>query len=96
MGKWNHLAEGRSMTGRIGRRVRKGDWSEKANGRIKKGKDISPSDVRSRVRGSSRVEKDTIAVINDAIGRGREAMPKEPPSTGWIRKGGVIGCLLRK
>ena len=68
-------------------------WSEKANGRIKKGKDISPSDVRSRVRGSSRVEKDTITEINDAIGRGREVMPKEPPSTGWVRKGGVIGVF---
>jgi hypothetical protein len=91
------LAEGRSTTGRVGRRVRKGNWSEKSNGRIKKGKDISPSDVRSRVRGtSSRVEKDTIAEINNAVGRGREAMPKEPPSTGWIRKGGIIGCLLRK
>ena len=84
------------MTGRIGRRVRKGDWSEKANGRIKKGKDISPSDVRSRVRGSSRVEKDTIIEINDAIGRGREAMPKESPSTGWVRKGDIIGMFAEE
>ena len=85
------------MTGRVGRRVRKGDWFEKADGRIKKRKDISPSDVRSRVRGSSRVEKDTIAEINDTIGRSREAMPKEPPSTGWIRKGGgVIGVFAEE
>jgi hypothetical protein len=84
------------MTGRVGRRVQKGDWSEKANGRIKNGKDISPSDVRSRVRGSSRVEKDTITEINDAIGRGREAMPKEPPSTGWVKKGGVVGVFVEE
>jgi hypothetical protein len=57
---------------------------------IKKGKAISPSNVRSRVRGSSRVEKDTITEINDAVRRSREAMPKEPPSTSWIRKGGII------
>ena len=37
-----------------------------------------------------------IAEINDAIGRGREAMPKEPPSTGWIRKGGVIGVFAEE
>jgi hypothetical protein len=54
------------------------------------------SDVRSRVRGSSRVEKDTITKINDAVGRGREAMPKEPPLTGWIRKGGVIGVFAEE
>jgi hypothetical protein len=69
------LVEGRSTTGRVGRRVRKGNWSEKANGRIKKGKDIIQIDVRSRVRGSSRVEQITIAKINDAVGRGREAIP---------------------
>ena len=84
------------MTGTVGRRVRKGDWSERVNGRIKKGKDISPSDVRSRVRGSSRVEKNTIAEINDAVGRGRKAIPKEPPSTSWIRKGGVIGVFAEE
>jgi hypothetical protein len=88
--------EGRSTTGRVGRKVRKGDRSKKANERIKKGKHISPSDVRSRVRGSSRVEMDTIAEINDTIGRGREAMPKEPPSTGWIRKGGGIGVFAEE
>ena len=36
------------------------------------------------------MDHDTIAESNDAVRRGREAMPKGPPSTGRIRKGGVI------
>jgi hypothetical protein len=54
------------------------------------GEGHQPKRCRKQGQGSSRVEKDMIAEINDAVGRGREAMPKEPPSTGWIRKGGVI------
>ena len=51
----------------------------------------SPSNVRSRIRGSGGVEEDTtIDEINDAIRRGRESMPKEPPSAGEIRKGDII------
>ena len=81
----------------FGRRVREGDQSEKANGRTKKGKDINPSDVRSRVRGSiaglkrtqspksmmpsGEVEKRCQRSHHQMVGSGREASS---------------GCLLRK
>ena len=55
-----------------------------------KGKDINPSNVRSRIRGSGGVEKDTITQINDAIRRSRELIPKEPPSASGIRKGDIM------
>ena len=37
-----------------------------------------------------------ITDIDDAIGRGREAMPKESPSTGWVRKGDIIGMFAEE
>jgi hypothetical protein len=64
-----------------------------------KGKDINPSNVRSRIRGSGRVEENMITKLKDAIRRSRESMPKESLSAGGIRKeyisqcNDMLGCL---
>ena len=61
------MTEGRGTTRRIGRRVRERKRSNETNGGVEKGKNISPSNVRSRIRGSDRVKENTMTELNDAV-----------------------------
>ena len=47
--------------------VRERKRSKETNGGVEKGKNISPSNVRSRIRGSGRVEENMITEFNDAV-----------------------------
>jgi hypothetical protein len=57
------LAKGRGATRRVGRRGGKTEQAEKGNSGVEKRKDISPGDVRSGVKGSGRIEKNTSAKV---------------------------------
>ena len=84
------------MTRRVGRRVRERKRSKETDRGVEKGKNISPSNVRSRIRGSGKVEENMITELNVAIRQSRESMPKEPPSAGGIKKGYIIGVFAEE
>ncbi len=80
------MAEGRSTTWRIGGRFGEGEGTEKADGRVKKRKDVSPSNVGSGIGVGARIEEDTGTEFDDIIRRDSKAVPKKPPATGRIWK----------
>ena len=91
-----HLAKGRGTAGRVQGGIGEKERSEKADGRIEEWKDIRPSNVGSRVRGSSGVEKDTVAKLYGGGGSGGETMPKQPPAAGRIREGCIVGVTAQE
>ncbi len=66
------------------------EGTKEANRRVKQGKDVSPSNVGSWVRGGGRIEEDTGAKFDGVEGRGGEAMPEKPPATRRVRQRGII------
>jgi hypothetical protein len=54
--EWKHLAIRGSAARRVGSWFREREGPKEANGRVKKRKDIRPSNIRGRVGGSSRFE----------------------------------------
>jgi hypothetical protein len=90
------LAEGRSTTWRIGGRFGEGEGTKKADGRVKKRKDVSPSNVGSGIGVGVWTEEDTGTEFDDIIGRDSKAVPKKPPATGRIRKRSVIGVAAEE
>ena len=90
------LTEGRSAAGGIRRRVSKGQRAKEADRWVKERKDISPGNVGSRVRGSSRVEENAGTKFDVIRGSGSEAMPEEPPTTGWVGKRSVVRMVAKE
>ena len=91
-----HLAE----RGRSARQI--GGWfiekqgSKEANSRVKKRKDIGPSNVNRRVRNGDRVEKSSGATVNSVVCRTGAAMPKEPPSSSGVWQRNVVWVATKK
>jgi hypothetical protein len=89
-GEREHLPETRSAARRVGSRIGEKQWPEKANRRIKKGKNVGPSDVRGRIRGGVGIEENTIAEFDIVRSSGSEPMPKEPPATRRVRQRSIV------
>jgi hypothetical protein len=90
-GDREHLPETRSAARRVGSRIGERQWPEKANRRVEKWKDVGPSDVRGRIRGSVGIEENTIAEFDIVGSSGSETMPKEPPATRRVRQRSIVG-----
>jgi hypothetical protein len=90
-GEREHLPETRSAARRVGSRIGERQWPEKANRRVEKWKDVGPSDVRGRIRGSVGIEENTIAEFDIVGSSGSETMPKEPPATRRVRQRSIVG-----
>jgi hypothetical protein len=85
-----HLTERRGTAWRVGGRFDEGERPEETDGGIEKGQDVGPGNIGRRVGCSSRVEESAGAEFDAIRSGGSEAMPKQPPTTSWVWKGGIV------
>jgi hypothetical protein len=90
------LSERRSAARGVISGFAEGQGAKKADGRVEKRESIGPGDVRGRVWGSNGVEQDTGTEVDGTVRVAGKAMPKEPPSAGWVGERSVVGVFANK
>jgi hypothetical protein len=94
--KGNYLAEGGSTARGIRRGFSESERTKQANSRVKKWKDIGPSDAEVWVGHSGRAEQNTVAKFDVIGSSSSEAMPKKPPTARWIGKRSIIRVAAKE
>jgi hypothetical protein len=88
--KGKRLTVGRRTARRIRRRLGEGQRAKEADRRVKKRKDVGPSDVGSRVRGGIGGKENSFTEFDVTGGSSSEAMPEKPPTARGIRERSIV------
>jgi hypothetical protein len=70
--------------------------TKQANRRVKKWKNIGPSNVGVGVRRSNWVEQNTVAKFDVIGSSSSKAMPEKPPTARWVRKRDIIRVAAKE